>query len=255
MQDELREKFGAKPKRKFTPAVIDADFANPVRAFLTPLIEKALAEREKAKRYEGYAAAKSEAKAKFLAGLEDKMLAKRAKELGSIVEDLKYNLSRELVLAKKVRIDGRQTTDIRKITNEVSLLPRAHGSGLFTRGETQVLGTVTLGTGDDEQYIDDLAGLTKKRFMLHYNFPPYSVGETGRIGSQSRREIGHGYLAERAIKAVIPDFEKFPYTIRIVSEFSSRMVRRRWARCARRRPRCWTPACRSRATWRGSRWV
>jgi polyribonucleotide nucleotidyltransferase len=123
-----------------------------------------------------------------------------------------------MVLADKVRIDGRSTTDIRQIDCEVALLPRAHGSGLFTRGETQVLGTVTLGTGDDEQMIDDLAGLTKKKFMLHYNFPPFSVGECGRVGAQSRREVGHGFLAERAIKAIVPDFEKFPYTIRIVSE-------------------------------------
>ena len=218
MQDELRQKSGNRPKRTFVAPAIDAEFDSAARAFLTPLITTALGEREKAKRYEGYGKAKADAKTKFLAGLDDKMLGKRAKDLGTIIEDLKYRISRELVLSKKIRIDGRATTDIRQISNEVSLLPRAHGSGLFTRGETQVLGTVTLGTGDDEQYIDDLAGLTKKRFMLHYNFPPYSVGETGRIGSQSRREIGHGSLAERAVKAVIPDFEKFPYTIRVVSE-------------------------------------
>jgi polyribonucleotide nucleotidyltransferase len=219
MQDELREKVGNKPKRKFVPATIDAEFDEPVRAFLTPMITQALKIRDKLKRYEGYDAAKTQAKEKFVNVITDKDLKnKRSKELGTIVEDLKYRLSRELVLSEKVRIDGRSTVDIRPIACEVALLPRAHGSGLFTRGETQVLGTVTLGTGEDEQYIDDLAGLTKKRFMLHYNFPPFSVGETGRIGSQSRREIGHGYLAERAIKAVVPDFEKFPYTMRIVSE-------------------------------------
>ncbi len=168
--------------------------------------------------YTAYDTAKKEAEEKFLAGVEEKLVDSRKKELGVIVEDLKYKLSREMVLSDKVRIDGRTTTDIRNIDCEVALLPRAHGSGLFTRGETQVLGTVTLGTGDDEQMIDDLAGLVKKKFMLHYNFPPYSVGEVGRIGVQSRREVGHGFLAERAIKAVVPDFEKFPYTIRVVSE-------------------------------------
>jgi polyribonucleotide nucleotidyltransferase len=219
MQDELRAKFGNKAKREFTMATIDAEFDKPVRDFLTPKITAALKTRDKLKRYEAYDVAKDEAKAKFVKTITDeKLQAQRGKELSTIVEDLKYRISRELVLTDKVRIDGRSTTDIRNISNEVALLPRAHGSGLFTRGETQVLGTVTLGTGDDEQYIDDLAGLTKKRFMLHYNFPPFSVGEVGRMGSQSRRELGHGFLAERAIKAVLPDFEKFPYTVRIVSE-------------------------------------
>lgn len=218
MQDELRKKFGDKPKRSFTPKTIDESFAQPARDFLTPKITAALKIRDKLKRYEAYGQAETEAKEKLLVGLEKDLLEQRKKELNAIVEDLKYKISRELVLTDKVRIDGRSTTDIRQIDCEVALLPRAHGSGLFTRGETQVLGTVTLGTGDDEQMIDDLAGLTKKRFMLHYNFPPYSVGETGRIGSQSRRELGHGFLAERAVKAILPDFEKFPYTIRIVSE-------------------------------------
>jgi polyribonucleotide nucleotidyltransferase len=178
-----------------------------------------MAIRDKIQRYDAYSDAKTEAKAKFVATItDDKLQAKRGKELGAIVEDIKYKISRDLVINDKVRIDGRKTTDIRQITCEAALLPRAHGSGLFTRGETQVLGTVTLGTGDDEQYIDDLAGLTKKRFMLHYNFPPFSVGECGRVGAQSRREVGHGFLAERAIKAILPDFEKFPYTIRVVSE-------------------------------------
>lgn len=219
MQDELRSKVGNTPKRAFTPAKIDESFESAVRNFLTPKIKDALGKRVKSERYDAYAAAQKEADAQFVATItEDKLKAQRAKELNHIVEDLKYKLSRDLVLTGGQRIDGRKTTDIRPISNEVALLPRAHGSGLFTRGETQVLGTVTLGTGDDEQMIDDLAGLTKKKFMLHYNFPPFSVGEVGRVGAQSRREVGHGFLAERAIKAVIPDFEKFPYTIRIVSE-------------------------------------
>jgi polyribonucleotide nucleotidyltransferase len=218
-QDELRAQFGNPAKREFTPAVVDAEFDQPLRQFLNPLITKALNLREKNARYEAYAVAKAEAKEKFLKPItDDKLLAKRSKEMSAIIEDVKYKLSRDLVLDTGHRIDGRDTKTVRPIWCEVALLPRAHGSGLFTRGETQVLGTVTLGTGDDEQMIDDLAGLTKKKFMLHYNFPPYSVGECGRVGAQSRREVGHGFLAERAIKAILPDFEKFPYTIRVVSE-------------------------------------
>jgi polyribonucleotide nucleotidyltransferase len=219
LQDELRAKAGNKPKRAFVAAVIDPEFDHPVREFLTGKIRQALQTRDKLMRYQAYDQAHDEAAAKFVKTITDeKLQGKRSKELGQIVEDLKYRLSRELVLDSGSRIDGRNTTQVRPIACEVGLLPRAHGSGLFTRGETQVLGTVTLGTGDDEQMIDDLAGLTKKKFMLHYNFPPYSVGEVGRVGAQSRREVGHGSLAERAIKAVIPDFEKFPYTIRVVSE-------------------------------------
>jgi polyribonucleotide nucleotidyltransferase len=123
-----------------------------------------------------------------------------------------------MILDESVRIDGRDSQKVRPISCEVGLLPRAHGSGLFTRGETQCLGTVTLGTGDDEQMVDSLLGNVKRRFMLHYNFPPFSVGEVGRFGGQGRREIGHGNLAERAVKAVIPGHDKFPYTLRIVSD-------------------------------------
>lgn len=219
MIDELREKFGNKVKRSFTPPKIDEAFEKEVTAFLAPKINAALRIREKMERYATADKAKKEAEEKFVKTISDKdTLAARKKDLGAIVENIKYKVARDMILDDKVRIDGRDTRTVRPIACEVALLPRAHGSGLFTRGETQVLGTVTLGTGDDEQYIDSLAGLEKKRFLLHYNFPPFSVGETGRVGAQSRREIGHGNLAERAIKAVLPDFEKFPYTIRIVSE-------------------------------------
>lgn len=218
-QDELREKAGTIAKREFTAPAIDADFRAQVEAMLKPKIAAALAIKEKQDRYAAVALATSETEAKFVATIAEKDVAtKRKKELNSIVEDLKYHEARSMILDRGVRIDGRNTTTVRPIANEVGLLPRAHGSGLFTRGETQVLGTVTLGTADDEQMVDSLLGLQKRKFLLHYNFPPYSVGEVGRMNGTSRREIGHGNLAERAIKAVLPDFEKFPYTIRIVSE-------------------------------------
>jgi polyribonucleotide nucleotidyltransferase len=124
------------------------------------------------------------------------------------------------ILAKGTRIDGRDLKTVRPIVAEVSVLPRTHGSALFTRGETQALAVATLGTGDDEQFVDALQGTYKETFMLHYNFPPYSVGETGRMGSPGRREIGHGKLAWRAIRPMLPPHHEFPYTIRIVSEIT-----------------------------------
>ena len=127
---------------------------------------------------------------------------------------------RSSILDTKHRIDGRDLNTVRPIVCEVGILPRTHGSALFTRGETQALVVTTLGTGEDEQYIDALEGTYKETFLLHYNFPPYSVGEVGRMGSPGRREIGHGKLAWRAIHPVLPDRESFPYTIRVVSEIT-----------------------------------
>ncbi|MGZ3691032.1 MAG: polyribonucleotide nucleotidyltransferase, partial [Pseudobdellovibrio sp.] len=219
IQDELREKTGSKAKRAFTPKQIDADFRTSAENLLKPLIEKAMNMRVKQDRYAGFDSAKSEAKAALTATItDDKLKSQREKELSAIVEDVKYRVARSMILDTGSRIDGRDLKTVRPISCEVGLLPRAHGSGLFTRGETQCLGTVTLGTADDEQSIEALAGAYKKKFLLHYNFPPYSVGEVGRFSGQGRREIGHGNLAERAVKAVIPDHVTFPYTIRIVSE-------------------------------------
>ena len=124
------------------------------------------------------------------------------------------------ILDTGIRIDGRDVKTVRPILAEVGVLPRTHGSALFTRGETQALVVATLGTGEDEQYIDSLEGTYKERFLLHYNFPPYSVGETGRMGSPGRREIGHGKLAWRAIRPMLPTAAEFPYTIRVVSEIT-----------------------------------
>ena len=138
----------------------------------------------------------------------------------SAFKELEKDVVRSSILATKHRIDGRDLTTVRPIVCEVGILPRTHGSALFTRGETQALVVATLGTGEDEQYIDALEGTYKETFMLHYNFPPYSVGEVGRLGSPGRREIGHGKLAWRAIHPVLPDRETFPYTIRVVSEIT-----------------------------------
>src|SRR5690606_14077806 len=135
-------------------------------------------------------------------------------------KNLESDVVRGQILDGKPRIDGRDTKTVRPIVSETGVLPRAHGSALFTRGETQALVTTTLGTGQDEQIIDALEGEYRQHFMLHYNFPPYSVGEAGRMGSPGRREIGHGKLAFRAIRPLLPSKEDFPYTIRVVSEIT-----------------------------------
>ncbi|MBI1179060.1 MAG: polyribonucleotide nucleotidyltransferase [Alphaproteobacteria bacterium] len=140
--------------------------------------------------------------------------------LKNILKSLEKTIVRGNIIQTGNRIDGRGLSDVRQILAEVTVLPRTHGSCLFTRGETQSLGVVTLGTGDDEQIIDALEGNWRSRFMLHYNFPPYSVGETGRFGFTGRREIGHGKLAWRALQAILPTAEEFPYTIRVVSEIT-----------------------------------
>ncbi len=219
IQEELREKTGSVAKRTFKTAVIDADFKKTAEELIKPLIEKAMSMKIKQERYAGFDTAKATAKEQLTASMtDDKLKSQREKELSKIVEEVKYNVARAMILDKGARIDGRDLKTVRAIANEVGILPRAHGSGLFQRGETQCLATVTLGTADDEQNIESLGGAYKKKFLLHYNFPPFSVGEVGRFGGQGRREIGHGMLAERALKAILPDHAAFPYTIRIVSE-------------------------------------
>lgn len=219
MQDELREKTGSKAKRAFTPAIIDADFKTQADNILKPLIEKALSMKVKQDRYTAVDQALNAALKQLVEPItDDKLKNQRKKEVGTIAEEIKYKVARAMILDKGSRIDGRDLKTVRPISCEVGFLPRAHGSGLFTRGETQCLGTATLGTADDEQFVETLNGTVKRKFLLHYNFPPYSVGEVGRFTGQGRREIGHGNLAERAVKAVIPDHTQFPYTIRIVSE-------------------------------------
>ena len=146
---------------------------------------------------------------------EQRVMAKK------VFDNLKETTFRDDILNSRRRPDGRRFSEIRPISCEIGWLPRAHGSALFTRGETQALVTTTLGTKEDEQFMDDIEkGEVKRRFLLHYNFPHYSVGEVGRFGSSSRREIGHGALARRAIEPVLPDQADFPYTLRIVSDIT-----------------------------------
>jgi polyribonucleotide nucleotidyltransferase len=171
----------------------------------------------KLERQDAVAAAKAKATDKF--GKSDENPAGVSPDkLGAVFKELEADVVRRNILDTGVRIDGRKVDQVRQIVSEVGVLSRAHGSALFTRGETQALVVATLGTGDDEQLIDALEGKYYEKFMLHYNFPPFSVGETGRMGAPGRREVGHGKLAWRAIRPMLPSVEDFPYTIRLVSE-------------------------------------
>ena len=198
------------PEASAEEKALAAQLDTLARASLT----EAYQEREKQVRQERVGAAKKAALATVAAEGGDVEKAKGA------FKKLEANIVRNAILATGLRIDGRDTRTVRPIMAEVGVLPRAHGSALFTRGETQALCVATLGTGQDEQIIDALEGEYREHFMLHYNFPPYSVGETGRMGSPGRREIGHGKLAWRAIHPLLPAKDKFPYTLRVVSEIT-----------------------------------
>jgi polyribonucleotide nucleotidyltransferase len=195
------------PHEPFEPAEIEAR----LRETIGPLIEDAYREQAKQERSDRLDAAKAELAEIFPDEQQRAAALKRFK-------DLEKEIVRGAVLRGRARIDGRDTRTVRPISCEVGILRRAHGSALFTRGETQALAVATLGTGQDEQIIDALEGEYRENFMLHYNFPPYSTGEAGRMGSPGRREIGHGKLAWRAIHPLLPSKESFPYTIRVVSE-------------------------------------
>ncbi len=174
---------------------------------------------DKQERYAAVDGAKAKVKASLLPeGAEQTVWS--AEQVASVFKDLQAKIVRWNILDTGSRIDGRDLKTVRSIASEVGILPRTHGSALFTRGETQAVVVATLGTGEDEQYVDSLTGMYKETFLLHYNFPPYSVGETGRMGSPGRREIGHGKLAWRAIRPMLPSPEQFPYTLRVVSEIT-----------------------------------
>ena len=174
---------------------------------------------DKQARYKAVDAAKAKVKATFLPeGAESPQWP--SEQVMGVFKDLQAKIVRWNILDTGSRIDGRDLSTVRSIVSEVGILPRTHGSALFTRGETQAIVVATLGTGEDEQYVDSLTGMYKEKFLLHYNFPPYSVGETGRMGSPGRREIGHGKLAWRAVHPMLPPPETFPYTLRVVSEIT-----------------------------------
>lgn len=206
-------------KRTFEPEPVDEDMVSKLEADISDKIRAALDTTDGKDKLESYSAVdalKEEVVSSFPEDDPDAR-SKASSAFGAIKE----KVFRADILNNKRRTDGRKFSEIRAISCEVSWLPRVHGSALFTRGETQSIATTTLGTKQDEQYMDDLeTGEVRRRLMLHYNFPPYSVGEAGRFGSTSRREIGHGNLARRALEPLLPDSEEFPYTIRIVSDIT-----------------------------------
>ncbi|MGE0408248.1 MAG: polyribonucleotide nucleotidyltransferase [Amphiplicatus sp.] len=192
--------------------------ARDIRALVENDLRAAYQEKQKQVRQTKIGEAKAKAAEQFCKEGDENALSSVV--LGSLFKEVEADIVRGDILNTGRRIDGRDTKTVRPIVAEAGVLPRTHGSALFTRGETQALVVATLGTGEDEQWIDSLAGTYKESFMLHYNFPPYSVGETGRMGGAGRREIGHGKLAWRALKAVMPSQESFPYVVRLVSEIT-----------------------------------
>ncbi len=218
MQLELQSKVG-KPKMVFTPKQLDADLVGKMQAFVAPKLKEAIKLREKLARRDAVGAAHKGLIAEFVKEGDPKA-AETAKVAGKVFEDCHYNVVRDLALDEGVRLDGRDTKTVRPISIEVGFLPRTHGSALFTRGETQSIVVTTLGTEAEAQRIENLLGDASKTFMLHYNFPPFSVGETKPMRGPGRREIGHGALAERAVRHMVPEGKAFPYVIRIVSEIT-----------------------------------
>ena len=212
LQDELQKAVG-NPKRSVTAPSFDQTLFARLESQLAPRIKAAFEVNGKHERAAAVRQAESDVVASLAAEFPD-----RTGALRGMAEEVKSRVMRGAIVSEGRRVDGRGLKDIRPISCEVSVLPRTHGSALFTRGETQALAVATLGTSSDEQKIDALIGEHYKKFMLHYNFPPFSVGEVKFLRSPGRREIGHGALAERALQAVLPAEEGFPYTIRVVSE-------------------------------------
>ena len=212
--DELTAEM-RQPKMEWTKVEPPADLVSRVKALAEPRISEALNLPEKAERAQALGALKATIQEQLAEEFPENV-----KDVARVIEDIEYHTMREQVLSAGERVDGRDLDTVRPISCEVGWLPRTHGSALFTRGQTQALVSVTLGTTRDEQRIDsiDVAQETTKSFMLHYNFPPFSTGEVKPIRGTSRREVGHGALAERAIQAILPPYEEFPYTLRIVSD-------------------------------------
>ncbi|MEP6733029.1 MAG: polyribonucleotide nucleotidyltransferase [bacterium] len=214
-QNELLAKSPTIEKLEWTKPTVTEGLVDKVKALADARIGEALNQKDKQTRVQAVEKVKHE-----IADAMGVEMPDNAREIKSILGDLEYNALRSQVLSTKKRVDGRATNEVRPISIDTALLPRAHGSSLFTRGQTQALAVVTLGTANDVQRLDTIDSPTEttKSFMLHYNFPPFSTGEVRPMRGTSRREIGHGNLAERALQGVLPDFADFPYTLRIVSE-------------------------------------
>ena len=212
LQEKLCETNG-RPKRAYQAPGQDEELVRRIEAEASPRLYEVLQIPRKVERSAAMRAAKADIYARLGEAFGD-----RSEEIKDILDDLYRQISRRLILREGRRIDGRRFDEVRPITCEVGVLPRPHGSALFTRGETQVLGVLTLGSGQDEQRVETLSGEEHRQFMLHYNFPPFSVGEVRRFGGPSRRDIGHGGLSTRALENILPPKEAFDYTIRIVSE-------------------------------------
>ncbi|MEW6702918.1 MAG: polyribonucleotide nucleotidyltransferase [Bacteroidota bacterium] len=213
VQNELRELCG-KPKMEVQKKVVEENLLNDIKALaydkFKEIVASVLAKEERSEKNKALTE-------EVITALAEKYPEQEA-AVKEILHDMEKDLMRKRILEEGLRLDGRNTTQIRPITIELGILPRPHGTALFTRGETQSLTTLTLGSKGDEQIIDGLQAEYKKRFLLHYNFPPFSVGETGRFSGVGRREVGHGNLAERSLKNIIPSEEKFPYIVRLNSD-------------------------------------
>ena len=220
-EEEIIEVIGEE-KMEYERLEISSELRSEVDAFCRDRIDAALRIKDKLEKYAAIDLVKEELVEKYKSLYEDSMKADEYKELITkvllVFSDIEYEIFRNITVIEKTRADGRAMDEIRPLSTDIDLLPRTHGSALFTRGQTQSLATVTLGALGEHQILDGLSIEDEKRFMLHYNFPAFSVGETGRYGSPGRREIGHGALGERALSYVIPSEEEFPYTIRVVSE-------------------------------------
>ena len=220
-EEEIIEEIGL-PTMEYEKLEITPELRSEVDTYVRERLDKALRIKDKLEKYAAIDNLQEEVVEKYKNENEDTMKPEELNELltkvALIFHGIEYELFRNIVVKEKTRADGRRMDEIRPLSTDIDLLPRCHGSALFTRGQTQSLATVTLGALGEHQILDGLGIEDAKRFMLHYNFPPFSVGETGRYGAPGRREIGHGALGERALSYVIPSEEEFPYTIRVVSE-------------------------------------
>ena len=220
-QEKIIEEIGV-PKMEYEHLVIEDELVEDIKKLAEDKLDKAMRIKEKLEKYAAIDAVKEEVVTKYEEENKDKLDSEELTVLITKVklalESIEYDLFRSITVNEHLRADGRKMDEIRPLSTDIDLLPRTHGSALFTRGETQALAVTTLGALNEYQALDGLSLEAEKHFMLHYNFPAFSVGETGRYGSPGRREIGHGALGERCLKQVMPSEEEFPYTVRVVSE-------------------------------------